>query len=409
MTTDDEQGPELPLRATSIAAVYLVEQPDELAGAIANLKLGTGPLAIDAERASGFKYSNRAYLIQLHRTGSDVFLIDPINLSEEQSWKDLQAFANEQTWILHAATQDLSCLADVGLRPKQIVDTELGSRILGLPRVGLGAVCEQFLGFRLAKEHSAADWSIRPLPNNWLNYAALDVDVLPALAKVLEEKLTEAGKTEWASQEFNALLSFEPKAAKPDKWRGMSGIFALKDAERLAIARELWHARDQLGKKLDVSPSRLIPDSSIIAAASSKVRSKSELASLSAFSGRASRTYLDTWWEAYQAGLNSNDLPPLKVPNVGIPNHRNWPNRFPEADTRLQALKQVMSEISELNQIPAENALQPDLLRRVAWEPSDDIASQLACLGARPWQVKLVAEKIILALSQIALGTPEAS
>jgi ribonuclease D len=399
--TNDELPTELPLRAVSVAPVYYVDTEDELLGAIENLKLGSGYLGIDAERASGFKYSSRAYLIQVHRTGSDVFLIDPIPLSDTETWSMFAEVCNSLPWILHAATQDLACLSEVGLVPAELIDTELGSRLLGLPRVGLGAACEQLLGFRLAKEHSAADWSIRPFPNAWLNYAALDVDVLPELARVLMEQLEIAGKTEKALQEFHHLLSFKPKPQDPNRWRSMTGLHDVKDAQRLAIARELWIARDELAQKLDVSPGRLVPDSSIVALVKSKVTSRSELASLSSFNGRASRTYLDTWWEAFSKGLNARDLPPLKLPHTGIPNHRNWANRYPEADARLQVLKPVMSELALELEIPTENILQPDLMRRVAWEPAEDIAAQLMEFGARTWQVEAVAAKFSGALATL--------
>ena len=399
--TNEESPVELPLRAVSEAPVYYLDTEDELCGAIESLKAGTGPLAIDAERASGFKYSSRAYLIQVHRSGTDVFLIDPIPLTGTSSWQKFADFCNTIPWILHAATQDLACLSEVGLVPLELIDTELGSRILGLPRVGLGAACEQLLGFRLAKEHSAADWSIRPFPNSWLNYAALDVDVLPALAEVLMEQLEKSGKQDWAKQEFDALLSFRPKPQSPDRWRSMTGLHEVKDQQRLAVARELWFARDELAIKLDVSPGRLVPDRSVVALVKSKVSSRSELASFSAFNGRASRTYLDTWWEAYSKGLNARELPPLKLPHTGIPNHRNWPNRFPEAELRLQALKPVMADLALELEVPPENILQPDLMRRVAWAPENDIAAQLTELGARKWQVEAVAEKFTAALADL--------
>lgn len=399
--TNDEPPVELPLRAVSVAPVYYVDSEDELLGVIENLKRGSGHLGIDAERASGFKYSSRAYLIQVHRTGSDVFLIDPIPLSSCPVWKEFATLCNSVPWILHAATQDLACLSEVGLIPNELIDTELGSRLLGLPRVGLGAACEQLLGFRLAKEHSAADWSIRPFPNAWLNYAALDVDVLPDLARVLMEQLEIAGKTEIALQEFKHLLSFKPKPQDPNRWRSMTGLHDVKDAQKLAIAKELWFARDELAQKLGVSPGRLVPDSSIVSLVKSKVSSRSELASLSSFNGRASRTYLDTWWEAFSKGLNARELPPLKIPHTGIPNHRNWANRYPEADTRLQVLKPVMSELALELEIPSENILQPDLMRRVAWEPEQEIATQLLELGARNWQVEAVASKFTDALAAL--------
>ncbi|MEY4397573.1 MAG: hypothetical protein RLZ53_149 [Actinomycetota bacterium] len=396
----------LPLRAVSIADVYYVDSETELLGALSNLQAGTGPLAIDAERASGFRYGNKAYLIQLHRENADVFLIDPITLVDTSAWKSLTEFCNSQVWILHAATQDLGCLAEIELRPAGLIDTELGSRLLGLPRVGLGAACEQLLGFRLAKEHSAADWSIRPLPDAWLNYAALDVDVLPDLAKTLLTELEKAGKSALAGQEFTHLLSFKPKFHGPDRWRSMTGLHAVKDQHKLAAARELWIAREELAERLDVSPGRLVPDASLVALADSGITSKPQMATLKTFIGRASRTYLDIWWDAYHSGLQSMDLPPSRLPASGIPNHRSWPNRFPEADARLQVLKPVVAEIAEGLELPVENLLQPDLLRTVAWLPAEDISAQLLDLGARRWQIEAVAARLSDALAAQKTADP---
>ena len=409
LTHDSKDEVSLPLRAVSNSEVYYVDTEAELNGALINLQTGTGPLAIDAERASGFRYGNKAYLIQLHRENADVFLIDPLPLFGTTTWNSLVKFCNSQTWILHAATQDLGCLSEIDLKPSGLIDTELGSRLLGLPRVGLGAACEQLLGFRLAKEHSAADWSIRPLPDAWLNYAALDVDVLPDLARVLITELEKVGKLPLAQQEFTHLLSFKPKVHGPDRWRSMSGLHAVKDQQKLAAARELWVAREELAEKLDVSPGRLVPDSSLVALADSGITSKPQVATLKTFIGRAARTYLDLWWDAYTHGLQSTNLPPARLPSSGIPNHRSWPNRFPEADARLRILRPIVVQIAEQLELPVENLLQPDLLRTVAWLPADDISAQLRELGARDWQIEAVALKLSDALATVSIADPASS
>ncbi|MEY2677195.1 MAG: hypothetical protein RL510_1215, partial [Actinomycetota bacterium] len=176
---------ELPLLAAPRSRTHFVSSPEELETAIANLREGNGAFCLDAERASGFKYSQRAYLVQVSRQNADIFLIDPIAF-EMGELDSLAALLATDTWILHAATQDLPCLAELGLSPTQLFDTELIGRLLGFERVGLGAVCERLLGLRLAKEHSAADWSVRPIPDAWLIYAALDVDVLSDLKAALE-------------------------------------------------------------------------------------------------------------------------------------------------------------------------------------------------------------------------------
>jgi ribonuclease D len=271
--------------------------------------------------------------------------------------------------------------------------------------VGLGALTESLLHFRLAKEHSAADWSTRPLPDSWLNYAALDVDVLHELATEVEALLSEQGKLDWAKQEFDALMSFQPKPQKLDRWRGITGLHKVQDRSSLEIARQLWLTREALAQKMDVAPGRLIPDSSILVAATQKPKTRPELAAMKSFSGRASRSYLDTWWDAIQSAHKATDLPALKPEKTdALPNHRNWINKFPEADRRLKHAKASLVELSEKKLIPLENLLTPELLRQVSFAPPEQLTSitlaeKLGQLGARPWQIELTAELIVEAFS----------
>jgi len=396
----EDEAPLETLRTPRVSDVRLVESVADLQQGIADTLMGSGALAVDAERASGFKYSQRAYLIQIYRSGAPILLIDPIAITAE----DPHAFARMHgqlehlEWIIHAASQDIPCLAELGLRPKKLFDTELAGRLAGFDRVGLGAMVARCLGFQLAKEHSAVDWSTRPLNASWLSYAALDVDVLPELRDALEQELTSQGKLEWATEEFDVLTGFEQKAPKQDKWRGLSGLSAVKDQRQLAIARSMWTARETLAQKLDVSPSRLLPDSSIVEAVTAKTRSRAELNANRKFAGRASRSYIDLWWSAYESGASTNDLPDLRMPATGMPNHRSWPNKFPEADARLARLRAAMSTLSDEHQIPPENILSPELVRTLAWENCEAeelvVAARLLELGARPWQIKIASSAL---------------
>jgi ribonuclease D len=380
--------------------VLLIETKEELQS-IANRLAGlTGPLAIDAERASGFKYSQRAYLVQIHKTGGPIYLLDPVSISptgNPEDFSSLQEAIVSDEWILHAATQDLPCLAALGLKPAKLFDTELASRLAGLERVGLGAACEALLGLKLAKEHSAVDWSTRPLHDDWLNYAALDVDVLIELRAALIESLSAQNKLDFAVEEFEALTKFQPKPAKVDKWRSTTGINEIRDPRGMSVVRALWNAREALAEKLDVSPGRLIPDLSIVAAAKVQPKTKPELISLKAFNGRASRTYLDTWFAAIEAGMVDRELPVMRLATQGIPNHRIWPSKYPAADARLQKFRSVVAEVSEELKIPIENLLTPDTLRQLAWNEEisslESISEFLRSLKARDWQTKLLAQR----------------
>jgi ribonuclease D len=360
-----------------------------------------GSIAIDAERASGFRYSQRAYLIQLSLRDQEIFMVDPIALNESApGWnEELADTLNNRSWILHAATQDLPCLAELGFRPKAIIDTELGARLAGFERVGLGSLALELLDIELAKEHSAADWSIRPLSEAMLDYGALDVDILHELWDQVEANLSEQNKHSWVQEEFEHLLAFRPKPIAQEPWRNLPGLSKVKDEQKLKIAASLWLTRDQIARTEDIAPGRLVPDRSIMAAVEQKPRSKRELANNKAFQGRASRTRLEDWWQAIERA-NEVEIELNPERGNGIPNHRSWEKRFPAAHLRLNTVRPLMVELAAEHKLPIENLLTPDYLRRVMFEPASDLAAQLKDLGARDWQVELVLPVITAGLIQ---------
>jgi ribonuclease D len=366
----------------------------------AAMAAGSGPVAVDAERASGFKYSQRAYLVQLRRAGAGTALVDPIPLGS-----DLHELAPALTgpeWVLHAAGQDLACLAEVGLAPSRLFDTELAGRLAGLPRVGLGPLVEQLLGLVLEKGHGAADWSRRPLPEDWLVYAALDVEVLVELRDVLAALLAEQGKLGWAEEEFEAVRTAGPPAPRAEPWRRTSGIHKIRKARALATVRALWEARDRLAAERDIAPGRVLPDAAIVDAAVTAPATASDLAAMPVFRGRSQRRLTGYWFAAVRQGaeLPQDELP---VPNPaadGPPPVARWADRNPDAAARLAAARAVVAAVSEEWAIPAENLLQPDLLRRLCWTPpaDGDVAAAVRAGGARNWQIDLLAPGLDAAL-----------
>lgn len=385
----------------------VISDVEEFRAACAVLAAGTGPVAVDVERASGFRYSQRAYLVQVFRRDAGVFLFDPPAIGD---FAPLQNAIGDVEWVLHAASQDLPSLRELHLEPPVIFDTELASRLLGHERVGLGAVVEDTLGITLKKEHSAADWSTRPLPDSWLEYAALDVLHLIDVRDVLVLELEEQGKTEFAAQEFAATLSRAPKPPREDPWRRLSGLHQVRGARNLAVARSLWQAREAFAQDQDVSPGRLVPDRSLVAAVMANPPSKQALAGIKEFQGRASRTQLDRWWQAIVDGRASEELPRERVPSDTLPPPRAWADRNPEADARLKAARPVVEAVAEELGMPTENLLTPEYLRRVAWdlpgETAEEIGAALAALGARPWQIAQTAQKIATAFVEAA-QTPD--
>lgn len=378
------------------------------------LDRGSGPFAVDAERASGFRYSNRAYLIQIRRAGAGTVLIDPVSHGHDPltALQPVAEVLSKDEWILHSADQDLPCLAEVGMRPPALYDTELAGRLAGFDRVNLATMVERLLGFGLAKGHGAADWSKRPRPSAWLNYAALDVELLIELRAAISEVLAEQGKTDWAAEEFEYLRTLEallvPASARPDRWRRTSGIHKVRDRRGLAAVRELWTARDRIGQRRDIAPRRILPDSAIIEAAIADPRSVEDLVALPVFGGRNQRRNAAMWLAALQAARENPTPPEVSESATGPPLPARWSRRKPEAAARLEAVRAALAELSKRVGVPAENLVSPELVRRLCWEwvdtedPVSAVDQFLRAGRARPWQRDLVVSVLADAVTRAA-------
>ncbi|RZQ61551.1 ribonuclease D [Amycolatopsis suaedae] len=385
----------------------VISDASALAEACQRLEAAHGAIAVDTERASGYRYWPKAYLVQLRRDGAGTFLVDPVALDGELA--PLAAVVNDAEWVLHAASQDLPCLAELNLHPPSLFDTELAGRLAGYDRVALGTLVERLLGYRLEKGHSAADWSRRPLPQDWLNYAALDVELLIPLREKLEAELDSQGKLEWARQEFEAVRTAKPPGPRAEPWRRTSGIHKIRSPRGLAAVRALWELRDEMARKRDRAPSRVLPDSAIVAAVTADPKTAADLQKLPVFSGRVQRRYASTWMRPLQAAkaLPAAELPSPAPPHDGPPPPNRWADKDPDAAARLSAARAALTKIAEHHQLPVENLLLPDLVRRTCWRPpaepgAEGVAEALRTGGARPWQIELTAAALAAALAATA-------
>jgi ribonuclease D len=416
----------VPLLEPAEGTPDVIDTEDAFRNALNLLSQGEGPFAVDAERASGFRYSARAYLIQIKRKNGGLHLIDPIPFGPEHSlFAELNALLNTDEVILHASTQDLPCLRELGINPVKLFDTELAGRIAGLPRVGLGPLLESLMGVTLAKEHSAADWSARPLPKEWLTYAALDVELLVELRDTMNSILEKANKLPWAHEEFASILMAPPAPPRVDPWRRTSGMHKIKRRDQLAIIRSLWVARDGVAAVQDIAPGKLLNDSAIVELAIAAPTNKKEFEKCLRPLGLRARWMenLQLWLDSIAAAVampedlwpamrtNADTLPPIKL----------WRDKFPEKFAPLSHARAAIELIAEQNEIPVENLITPEFVRRICWKPPvgatstlsiPEVEKALAELGARPWQIALVAPALAAALLEhepIPVEEPEAS
>jgi ribonuclease D len=399
-----------PLLAPVGGVPELVETSEGLGGVLSQLKAGSGPIAIDAERASGYKYSARAYLIQIKRNGGGLHLIDPIAVGQSPYWAEMSEAFADQEWIIHASTQDLACLREVGINPQIIFDTELAGRIAGCERVGLGPLTEQLLDVTLAKEHSAVDWSLRPLRPEWLNYAALDVELLVELRDEIEKLLIVNKKLEWAKQDFASILKSPPPPPRKDPWRRTSGIHKIRDLTALAIIRSLWAARNEFAKEIDLAPGRVFNDETLVLIATKPPKGFGDFKKAVLRRTRLSSMPFEEWFELFEAAqqMTGEELPKLRMPSEGLPAPKMWQSRNPLGYARLTHARAAVLECAAENSMPAENLISPEAVRRACWPtPPVEIAdrlkfvsAQLAEFGARSWQIALISGPIAAILGE---------
>ena len=379
----------------------LIDNQESLINCCNNLEKDEQPYAIDAERASGFKYSQRAYLLQISSATSDIYLIDPTSIKD---LTPLRQLLNNKSWILHAATQDLPCLFELELKPGEIFDTELAARLLSLPHVGLGGLLEDELQITLDKEHSAADWSKRPLPQDWLVYAALDVEFLHQLRKSLTQKLIENNKLNLAQQEFKALCSWQSPGLRNDPWRRTSGMHEVRGGQDSAIVRQIWLKRDEIAQQRDIAAGRVLNDAGIVEIAAKKPKTVQELKDLASIKYRPAKNDAEIWFEQLQIALQLGpDQWPVKQKGAeSYPAPKSWLEKRPEAYHRLQFVKAQLHKLSEELLIPVEHLCSPDLVKKWCWDkPTDQLETindWLISQGARDWQAQNLAPVLLSSL-----------
>lgn len=397
------------------------------------LAAGTGPVAADAERASGYRYGHHDQLVQLKRAGAGIGLLDIPRLEElGADFQQINTAVGDAVWILHDARQDLPGFAELGIRPQRLFDTEMAARLLGLHRFGLAFVTEHYLSITLAKEHSAADWSYRPLPRDWRNYAALDVELLIELRATMKADLEAHGKWEWAVEEFDYILDDAWRVPQPHPvpWLRVSHITAVQsDARALAIVKSLWETREALAQEYDISPSLLLADSSIIEAADKKPHNARQFRAIRSLNERVRMHINDeqdkmferyapiqrkvkpsTWKAAIQRALDlpEQELPSLPTGNREHQHNRNapksmklWRTHHPQRYECLQRCRAVINQISQDTHTPPEILIKPQIIRNLCWTdtPQDtNVAQFLESQGARDWQIRLLTASLTRAI-----------
>lgn len=405
---------------TADADFELVDSPEGFRFAAAALAQGRGPFAIDTERASAFRYDDRAFLVQINRQDAGTFLIAPEGHREAVA-DILGPVLNGEDWILHAASEDLASLALLNLRPGYLFDTELAARFAGFTRPNLGAMVEHVTGVELEKGHGREDWSTTPLPADWLEYAALDVVYLADLADALAQQLDADGMLGFAEQEFAHLIATRSVTPEPKTWRDLKGLSSVRSQAGLQVAKRLWEIRDAEALEADASPGTILPNRAIVGIAKALPSTLAELDAVREFHPRG-RKEAHRWFGHVQDALDAerSTWPGMQGRPANTPPTRgNWERHHPESWESLLAARKLVAETARELGISPELLLSPAVLRQVVWEAARDtprssttgpVASRgtgfayqrLVGAGARPWQAEIVAPLLAQAQREMA-------
>ncbi len=383
--------------------------PDMFLEAAHALAAGHGPFAIDTERASAFRYDDRAFLIQVRREGAGTYLFAPEGHRDAFA-SIVSPILSGESWVMHAAHSDFPALNALDMYPGQLFDTEVAGRLVGAARVNLGSMVEHYLDIRLSKNHGAENWSRTPLPESWLVYAALDVEVLIELSEALTIQLVHTGKISVADEEFNAIIAKGRSLGLKHHWYDMKGMSTLKTRRQRAVARMLWERRDKIAREKDLCPSSLLHDKVIIAAAKAPPHNQSDFQDLDGWRGRYAR-YVRQWKSAVeQANASPRCQWPLhNEPELGAPRSLStWRRIAPEAAEIYDAIREELNSTADRLEIKPENLLETRVLKNTVWKAAYEntlrdahaIAIYMSSQGARTWQIEATLSAITSGLAR---------
>jgi ribonuclease D len=348
-------------------------------------------IAVDTEGASFHRFIDRIYLLQI-TTRERSAIIDPLPIGMPKALGDILQDPQVEV-VFHDADYDLRLLhQDYGWHVNHIFDTRIAAQLLGIKAFGLAALLEQFFGVKLDKKHQRADWSLRPLPQGMLDYAAQDTKHLLDLRDELKSRLEKLGRWKWAKEEFDRLEG--TKWEDDDSSLAFLRIKGARDLSRreLAVLRELVPWRDSVAKEVDRATFRVMGNEVLLDIARTAPRSVRDLSTLKGMPrgllDRAGQTILD----AVQRGL---DVAEEHLPR--FPRAQKW-EREDDFDDRVVKLKSIRdATASRLNLDPGVLCSR-ERLESIARRKPEKVSDLEEIPGLRRWQIGEMGDDFIRVL-----------
>jgi ribonuclease D len=349
-------------------------------------------LALDTEGASFHRFIDRIYLLQLS-TRDKTAIIDPLPIGAPEELGRLIEDPRVEI-VFHDADYDLRLLhQDYGWQARNIFDTRVAAQLLGIRAFGLAALLERYSGVKLDKKHQRADWSMRPLTPDMLEYAAQDTMHLLALRDRLAEDLRRAGRWEWAREEF-ALIE-ETRWNGDDEANSFLRMKGARDLNRreLAVLRELVSWRNEVARRADRATFRVIGNEPLLELARLKPVTREALAAVKGMPrGIVERAAPDIL-AAIKRGV---DLPDAELPR--FPKAPRW-ERDPDFDARASALRTVRDAAATRLDMDPGVLCSRDRLEAVARRNPATIEELAEMPELRRWQVDVLGQDFLEALA----------
>jgi ribonuclease D len=353
-------------------------------------------LAVDTEAASFHRYRDRVYLLQLS-SRQETAVVDPLAVTSLAPLGAVLADPNVEI-VFHDADYDLRLLAqEYGFGGANLFDTRIAAQLLNEPGVGLAALLEKYLGVRLDKRYQRADWSVRPLTAEMLEYAAADTRHLPVLRDLLRDRLRELGRLEWAEEEFELLTTVRRSAVEPSE----PGYLRIKGAKALtgraqAVLRELFQWREEMARRTDKAAFRILNNEPLMFMAKSP---PTEVAALKAIKGIGQDQIDRRGKEILAAVQRGLDIPDRDLPRIERPLRRQ-PDAAYEA--RLERLKSARNALATQYDL-APGVLCPNgVLEAIARVNPATLEQMAEIKELRRWQLREMGSSLLAAVQQPA-------
>ncbi len=384
--------------SSSSDAVRYIDTPEAADAFLRGLR-DVRELALDTEGASFHRFVDRIYLLQLTARTSDgtetSAILDPLTVGPLPALGALLEDPKVEV-IFHDADYDLRLLhQDYGWHPRPLFDTRIAAQLLGLRAFGLAALLEREFGVKLDKKHQRADWSMRPLTEDMLDYAAQDTVYLPELRDRLRHQLEKAGRLAWAEEEFARLEG--TRWAEEEPGQGFMKMKGARDLNRreLALLRELVQWRDGIAASLDRATFRVAGNEVLLELARRAPRTREELSAIKGVPRGSLEARGGEMLEAVRRGL---EVPDAELPR--FPRAPRW-DRDPDFDARVSRLRGVRDDAAQRLDLDPGVLLSRERLEAVARKNPTSMDELAAMPELRRWQVAELGPALLAGLRAV--------